>query len=108
LQELVLLLLELLLVVVGGPRGVATLALERLLFLAARVGGHERALLFHLVTELLEFLAPTVHVLLDRGALLLELLARRHAGGRARQHPLHVDVADLGCGPPFAPSPRSL
>src|SRR5439155_1555046 len=54
LEQHAFLLLQLFLIVVGGPRGVAALALELLLLLAPRVGRHQGALLLELVPELLQ------------------------------------------------------
>src|SRR5262245_37984484 len=89
LEQRLLLLLELLLEVVHLARGVAPLALERILLLAPGVGRHERALLLELVAQLLELLALTLHLALHAG-----LLALGHTGRRPGQHPLYVDVPD--------------
>src|SRR5262245_66138735 len=94
LEQRLLLLLELLLEVVHLARGVAPLAFERILLLAPGVGRHQGTLLLELVAQLLELLALALHLALHAGLLALELLARRHAGRRPGQHPLHVDVRD--------------
>src|SRR5262245_22980584 len=94
LEQRLLLLFELLLEVVHLPRGVAPLALERILLFAPGVGRHQRALLLELVAQLLELLALTLHLALHAGLLALELLAGRHACRGPGQDPLHVDVGD--------------
>src|SRR5262245_8203072 len=94
LEQRLLLLLELLLEVVHLARGVAPLALERILLFAPGVGRHQRALLLELVAQLLELLALTLHLALHAGLLALELLAGRHACRGPGQDPLHVDVGD--------------
>src|SRR5262245_15725013 len=93
-DELLLLPLQLPLEVVGQAGGIAPLALDGVLLLAPGVGRHQRALLLQLLAELVELHAPGVHLLLHLRLFLLELLARRHAGGRADEHALDVEEAD--------------
>ena len=96
LQELLLLLLELLLEVVGQARGVAAVALERVLFVAPRIRRHQRPLLLQLVAQRIQLLALGVHLLLHPCLLALELLARRDARRGADQDALDIDERDLG------------
>ena len=98
LEELLLLLLELLLEIVGQARGVAAVALERILLVAPCVRRHQRPLLFELVAQRLELLALAVHLLLHHRLLTLELLAGRDARRGADEDALHVDEADPARG----------
>src|SRR5262249_60019394 len=75
LEQGLLLLLELLLEVVHHPRGVAALALERLLLVTPDVGRQQGTLLLQLVAEILELLALAVHLLLHHRLLSLLLPA---------------------------------
>src|SRR5207302_3781202 len=94
LEQRALLLLELLLEVVGEPGGVAPLALELLLLLAADLRRQERALLLQLLADLVELHALVVHLLLHAGLVTLERLPSGHTGRRAGQHALDVDERD--------------
>src|SRR3989475_8962472 len=64
LQELLLLLLELLLEVVGQARGVTAVAFGRILLVAARPPPPPPPLLFHLLAQHLPLLSPFVPLLL--------------------------------------------
>src|SRR3989442_311193 len=71
LQELLLLLLELLLEVVGQARGVTAVALRRILPVASRLRPHQRAPLLPLVPPRLQLPSLGVHLLLHPPPLLL-------------------------------------
>src|SRR5947208_988833 len=96
LQELLLLLLELLLEVVGQARGVTAVAFERILLVAARLRRHQRPLLLQLVAQHLQLLTLGVHLLLHPRLLALELIAGRDARRGADQDTLDVDERDPG------------
>src|SRR2546425_2617286 len=99
LEQRLLLLLELLLEIVHLPSGVTAPAFELLLSLTPNIGGHQRPLLLELVTQLLEFLALSVHLALQHRLLALELLASGHARRGPGQHTLHVGVPGPGRRP---------